>query len=162
MRAILRGAAAVPGLYPLLAFLAGRRNAVRGWSMHPALSPGERVIFDRLAYARFRPRRGDIVLARHPSRPGITFVKRVAAIPGDMAVTGGAPFASMPQASGWGGKNPLHPEAPGIVAPGEYYLLGDNPGFSTDSRVLGPFRRRDILARAWIVYWPPERARVLK
>ena len=44
---------------------------------------GERVLFDRLAYVRGRPQRGDIVLAVHPSRPGIRMVKRVVARSGD-------------------------------------------------------------------------------
>src|SRR2546422_6901657 len=46
--------------------------------MLPALRPGERVLFDRLAYVIERPRRGDVVLARHPSRPGLQMIKRVA------------------------------------------------------------------------------------
>ena len=61
-----------------------------------------------------------------------------------------------------------HPARPGVrmikrVAElrgeGEYVLLGDNPDESTDSRTLGPFRRGDIVGRAWVVYWPPERFR---
>ncbi len=170
-RTILRAVSAIPGLYAVLAFITGRRAAVSGWSMHPALSPGERVIFDRLAYARSRPRAGDIVLARHPARPGITFVKRIAAVPSDPLPFGvsGEPIpnianetAPMPQPSGWGGINAPGSANPRSLLPGEYLLLGDNPDFSTDSRDLGPFRRRDILARAWIVYWPAERARVLE
>jgi len=95
--------------------------------MMPALSPGERVLFDRLAYVVDGPRVGDIVLARHPARPGLRMVKRIA-------------------------------EATGADA---YVLLGDNPDASTDSRTLGSFRRTDIVGRAWVVYWPPERFRVL-
>jgi hypothetical protein len=38
-----------------------------------------------------------------------------------------------------------------------YELLGDNPDASTDSRTLGAFRREDIKARAWVIYWPRER-----
>ncbi|HEV8574550.1 MAG TPA: nickel-type superoxide dismutase maturation protease, partial [Dehalococcoidia bacterium] len=119
----------VPGLYSLLAFVYAGRVVVRGRSMLPALRPDERVLFDRLAYALDRPRTGDIVLARHPGRPGVRMIKRVAERDG----VGGA----------------------------EYWLLGDNEGESTDSRTLGAFRRRDIVGRAWVVYWPPERFRVL-
>jgi hypothetical protein len=46
---------------------------------------------------------------------------------------------------------------PRQLAHGEYWLLGDNPDRSTDSRELGPFRRGDITARGWLVYWPPVR-----
>src|SRR2546425_10100330 len=78
VRSLVRLAVAALGLFPLLAFLAGRRVIVRGESMLPALRPGERVLFDRLAYVIERPRRGDVVLARHPSRPGLQMIKRVA------------------------------------------------------------------------------------
>jgi signal peptidase I len=39
----------------------------------------------------------------------------------------------------------------------EYWLLGENADESTDSRVLGTFQRQNIVARAWVVFWPPER-----
>jgi nickel-type superoxide dismutase maturation protease len=92
--------------------------------MSPTLAPGERVLFDRLAYQIGEPQIGDIVLARHPLKPGLRLTKRVAA-----------------------------------AGPEGYFLLGDNPEGSTDSRQMGPFRRDDILAKAWLVYWPPERFR---
>jgi signal peptidase I len=128
-RSLVRLAVAALGLFPLLAFLAGRRVIVRGESMLPALRPSERVLFDRLAYARNLPRGGEIVLARHPARPRVRLIKRVAEQEG--------------------------------LGPDEFWLIGDNAEGSTDSRTLGPFRREDILARAWVVYWPPERFRVL-
>ena len=117
----------VPGCYSVLAFLTARRVIVRGRSMEPALMPGERVLFDRLAYVRGEPQVGHIVLARHPARPGVRVIKRVAEV---------------------------DPE-------GGFVLLGDNAEESTDSRTLGPFRREDIVGRAWVVYWPADRFRVL-
>jgi len=96
--------------------------------MYPALRPGDRILFDRLAYKLGDPHPGDIVLARHALRPNVRFIKRIAAPP-----TGGSPAAN------------------------EYWLLGDNPDASTDCRTLGPFRREDILAKAWLIYWPRDR-----
>ncbi len=138
-RRVLSAASAVPGAYPLLACLTARRIVVRGESMWPTLSPGERVIFDRLAYVLRAPKAGDIVLARHPSRPGVRFIKRVAEEQG----VGEGRVSEATQPLGW-------------------TLLGDNPGASTDSRQLGPFRREDIMARAWLVYWPLERFRAIR
>lgn len=168
-RAILRMLFAVPGLYPLVAFLTGRRVAVRGRSMEPTLLPGERVIFDRLAYTVRHPRRGDVVLARHPARPGLTLIKRVAAVPGDRIPLSSSASASdrregmarMSRPPGWHGVDVPSQTDGRTLASGEYFLLGDNAAFSTDSRELGPVRRRDIRARAWLVYWPPERFRRL-
>ncbi len=140
LRLAIRLILAVPGLYALLVFLTARRVTVRGRSMEPALQAGERALFDRLAYITDRPQRGDVVLAEHPARPRLRLVKRVAAVPGEtFAVDGGER----------------------MLGRGEYALLGDAPEWSTDSRQLGPVRRRHILARAWLVYWPPERFRRL-
>jgi signal peptidase I len=96
--------------------------------MVPTLSPGERVLFDRIAYVLHDPRTGDVVLARHPARRGVRMIKRIAEIGGE----------------------------------DEYILLGDNADESTDSRALGPFRREDIVGRAWMVYWPVDRFRVIE
>ncbi len=91
-------------------------------------------------------------------------VKRVAAGPGDRVTVQGdewrveeAAGADVPAAEEGG--------VPGrIWALGEeeYFLVGDAPDLSTDARHFGPTSRRDILARAWVVYWPPRCMRVVK
>jgi len=40
------------------------------------------------------------------------------------------------------------------LEPGGAWLLGDNPGSSTDSRTFGPVARKDILGRVRWRYWP--------
>jgi type IV secretory pathway protease TraF len=52
---------------------------------------------------------------------------------------------------------------PGGTVPGhtlarnEYWVLGDAPDASTDSREFGPVKRSELLGRAWILYWPADR-----
>jgi signal peptidase I len=132
-RTILRAISYVPGLYVAVAFLVARRVTVRGRSMTPTLLSGERVLFDRLAYVRGRPKRGDIVLVRHPRRSGLLIIKRVTGLAGDDL------------------------NEHGVLGPGEYWLAGDNPAESTDSRSFGPVRGTQLLARAWVRYRPAER-----
>ena len=43
----------------------------------------------------------------------------------------------------------------------EFFLLGDMPEFSTDSRSFGPVARSAIVGRAWLVYRPVSRWRRL-
>ena len=128
----------LPGVYQALAFLTARRAVVRGPSMQPTLAPEERVLFDRLAYRRGPPRRGDVVLASHPQRPGTRIIKRVAGAPGETVTAGGRTWT---------------------LSEGEWLLLGDAPEQSTDSRDFGPVGRESIQARAWFVYWPPGKVR---
>lgn len=156
LRALLR----LPGLYPLLAFLLARRVHVRGWSMYPALAPGEHVLFDRLAYRLERPRRGDVVLSSHPARARGRIVKRIVGLPGERIVYRDGRL--------WVNGEPVS-EAVEETTSGEwalgddqYLLLGDAPDLSTDGRHFGPVSRRAIQARAWLVYWPPGRMRAVQ
>ena len=156
----------LPGVYSLLAFLLGRRVVVRGWSMRPTLSPEERVLFDRLAYRWAKPGRGDVVLASHPNRPRLRIVKRVVGLPGDrVSVEGercwvnGMPYGETDDAG------PTRPPASArtwTLGDDEWLLLGDAPCASTDSRDFGPVSRDLIHARAWLVYWPVSRMRLVR
>jgi signal peptidase I len=160
LQAVLR----LPAVYHLLALLLARRVVVRGWSMYPTLAPGEYVLFDSLAYRLGTPHRGDIVLALHPTRPRHRIVKRVVAVPGDRVATSdgvcwvngvacddAASSGAMPD-----------PGDAGTLSHEEYFLLGDWPDASTDARHFGPVHRRALKARAWLVYWPVRRFRVVK
>ncbi len=147
----------------LLAFILGKRVVVQGWSMHPTLAPEERVLFDRLAYRRKTPRRGDIVLVRHPQRPEMLLIKRIAGVQGDTVA---------PSEAGWQINSSLLADssaetdalnqAERALATDEYFLLGDQPDHSTDSRHFGPVHRGHILGRARLVYWPPGRFREIR
>ncbi len=132
MRSLIR----LPVIYQLIAFLRAQRFVVRGESMMPTIFPGERVLVDTLAYRWEPPRCDDIVLARHPERPGLVMLKRIAAVPVDVVE----------------GRT---------LGEDDYWLLGDTPEFSTDSRELGPVRRGDVIGRAWWVYWPASAVRRL-
>ncbi len=106
---------------------------VKGPSMVPALLPGDWA----LAVEPGRLRRGDVVVVEHPERPGFEMVKRLTAAPGDLAPDGRT------------------------LAPDEWWVEGDSPGESTDSRSFGPVSRGAIKARVRLVYWPPDRRRIL-
>ena len=40
--------------------------------------------------------------------------------------------------------------------PDEYFVLGDNPAHSTDSRTFGPVSAERIIGRVWLRIWPPK------
>jgi len=52
-------------------------------SAAPSLLPGDRVLVNKTTYQRRFVRRGDEVVFRVPAEPGLTWVKRVIALPGD-------------------------------------------------------------------------------
>ena len=44
-----------------------------------------------------------------------------------------------------------------VVPPGDYYMMGDNRGFSDDSRFWGPVPQKWVIGEAFFTYWPPDR-----
>ena len=125
--------------YLAAAFFGARRVRVRGWSMAPTLLAGEYILCDAVAYRVRSPQRGDVVLVQHPSQD-LRIIKRIAALPGD----------------------PLPDDAGGATVPsGHYFVLGDALDQSTDSRHFGLLPGSAIVARAWLVYWPPQHFRRL-
>lgn len=49
---------------------------------------------------------------------------------------------------------------PVMIPPGHYFCLGDNRDRSSDSRFWGPLPDKYLKGRAWVIYWPLNRAGV--
>jgi Signal peptidase, peptidase S26 len=109
------------------------RVAVDGPSMEPTLLPGDLLV----ATASGRVRPGAVVVVEHPDRAGYEVVKRVAAIGGQFV-------------------NSVR------LGPDECWVLGDDPGWSTDSRSFGPVRIAAVAGVVRLRYWPPSRAGLIR
>jgi len=48
-----------------------------------------------------------------------------------------------------------------VLGPGEFWVEGDEPRASTDSRHFGPVSTSSLLGRVRAVYFPRERRRIL-
>ena len=146
-------------------FATSARVVVTGWSMYPTLVAGEYVLFNRLAYVRRSPIRGDVVLVRGLLEGKKAVIKRVVGIPGDtVQLNQGAVSVNgvlLEQASPPGATDA---EERGLWAleQDQWFLLGDAMDMSTDSRSYGPILGKAIKARAWLVYWPLSRWRSLE
>jgi signal peptidase I len=146
----------------LIAFgiqFAVQSRLVEGSSMEPTLHNGQRLLINRLSYASLsEPQRGDIVVFRAWDQQE-DFIKRVIGVPGDeieisdrtILVNGSKldePYLDQANSSGHIG--------PLVLPPDQYYVMGDNRGNSSDSRIHGPLSQDRILGKAWVSYWPPE------
>jgi type IV secretory pathway protease TraF len=100
--------------------------------MRPTLEPGDWALAVRVRSVR----RGHVVVVEHPERPGFELVKRVVHVAGDVAPDG-------------------------RLLTDEFWIEGDEPGGSTDSRRFGPVPIERVRARVRWVWWPPERVRSL-
>ena len=48
------------------------------------------------------------------------------------------------------------------VPAGQYFMMGDNRDHSCDSRYWGPVDEGFIKGKAWFIYWPPSRMKVVR
>ncbi len=131
---------------------------VDGHSMLPTLQDQQYILVNRAAYLFRPPERGDVIIFDYPVDPKQVYIKRIVGIPGDHvqvdqegAVTINGTRLHEPYVSQT--TNPYQPTDMKLEAD-EYFVLGDNRGDSSDSRVWGPVPRQNIVGEAWFVYWP--------
>ena len=106
------------------------RVEVAGVSMEPTLLPGDYLVATKAGV--IRP--GALVVVGRPGARNLEVVKRVVGVRGDR----------------FGAR---------LLELGEYWVVGDRPDRSTDSRTFGPVTKAEIKAVVRLRYWPPSRAR---
>jgi len=156
----------------------GESKRMSGASMRPALRGGDRVLVDTSAYHTGGPGRFDVVGLHAPDISGLS-IRRVVGLPGDRvqirAVDGQTQVLLQPAGRGgwfvvdahrridWGA-GPATCCAPdgtasagdqAAVPAGEYFVLGDNPATSKDSRTFGFVEHSAIVGRVSFRIWPP-------
>lgn len=156
-------------------------------SMAPTLEPGDFVLSWKSAYglrlpfgmepfAARSPRRGDVVVFRHPQDDSLSLIKRVVGLEGDriairdgilsinehpVTATGGTDIQPAAEVIGdtthWvrsrSGRDEADFFGPVVVPPGHVFVLGDNRGESEDSRFWGAVPLRQIEGRAFVVWF---------
>jgi signal peptidase I len=156
-------------------------------SMIPTLQVGQRVLVQRVSYHFTDPEVGDIVVFHPPKgadsetcgleplppreacpepvpEPSDTnFIKRVVATPGDtLKVVDGHAIVNgerVPDdfARPCGGGRGCNLPQEITIPPDHYFMMGDNRGFSDDSRFWGPVPSDWIIGKAFFTYWPLDR-----
>lgn len=136
---------------------------VSGASMSPTFETGQYLIVDQLTYRFEQPKRGDVVIFRYPNDPSKYFIKRIIGLPGEVVqlangkttildpLTNTTTMLDEPYLKR--DRTDDHLSAP--LASDEYFVMGDNRGASSDSRLWGPLPRADIVGRALVRLLPP-------
>lgn len=135
------------------------RIRVESISMQPTLYAGNFVLVNKLAYQLGKPSRGDIIVFRYPPDPTqVPYIKRVIGLPGDrVTITGGKVYINGAQliepylitTTNRGGE--------WTVPPNNLFVMGDNRNNSSDSRSWGFVPLQNVIGKAEVVYWPPQK-----
>jgi signal peptidase I len=132
-------------------------------SMEPTLKVHDRVLVNKLSYELHDVHRGDIIVSKAPPGSDVGYehlVKRVIGLPGEtVSASGGHVFINGKQLS-----EPYLPKGTYTsdfalvrIAPDHYWMMGDNRGDSSDSRVWGTIAKKAIVGRVFVRIWPLSR-----
>ena len=142
-------------------------HKIKGDSMRPNYPDGEYLLTDKVTYRFNEPQRGDVIVFKAPTNEGEEFIKRIIGLPGEsIKIVDGQVFIndqilnesyigqSIPTRGGMflsDGESVKVPDS-------EYFVLGDNRPYSSDSRTWGLVPKGKITGRAWLIYWPVSEA----
>jgi signal peptidase I len=152
-------------------------------SMRPTLLEGDLILVNKLIYgakipftewrlpALRAPRRGDVIVFIYPQDTKKDFIKRLVAHEGEaVEIKNGTiyingqplldPLFSQRyyyNRGDFGGENQKI-----IVPANSFFVMGDNSASSQDSRYWGFVPKNNILGKAILIYWPPQRIRMIK
>lgn len=137
---------------------------VSGSSMLPNFHDREYLIINKAVYLAGSPKRGDVIVLKYPKNTKEYFIKRVIGLPGDTIKIdkGSVYITNLENPNGHQLDEKYLPAglvtygSPEVVTlkSGEYYVLGDNRGASSDSRFWGILPEKDIVGKAFIRVLP--------
>ena len=127
---------------------------VSGASMEPNFATGNYLLIDEVTYRLRAPERGEVVVFKYPNDPSVYYIKRIIGLPGEHVVVKNGEVKII---------NTEHPDGmtmdevyldAGLRTLGnidytldsnDYFVMGDNRGFSYDSRSWGPLPKDNIV-----------------
>ncbi len=163
---------------------------VQGASMEPNFEDKEYLIINELGYKTtdvgfasggkeinfftvksFKEfQRGDVVVFRYPKNPSVYYIKRIIGLPGEkieikdkkvkiynsenpegFVLDEGKYLSASVETSG---------DQIVQLSDTEYFVLGDNRSYSSDSRSWGPVPEKDVVGKVFLRAWPFGKAKV--
>ena len=135
--------------------------SVQGSSMYPNLEDGDYLIVDEATYRLRDPQRGEVVIFKYPKDTSQLYIKRIVGLPGESVEIRDNEIIITNDS----GKQTLKEDYISLdnktlgsikvnLGEDEYFVLGDNRMFSSDSRRWGTLPRENIVGRAYFRAFP--------
>jgi signal peptidase I len=135
------------------------RIRVESISMQPTLHAGNFVLVNKIAYKLGYPERGDVIVFRYPPDPEqVPYIKRIIGLPGDRVrifdgkVSVNDQILVEPYIAAT-----THQGGEWTVPENALFVMGDNRNNSSDSRSWGMVPMENVIGKAEVVYWPPDK-----
>lgn len=145
---------------------------VNGQSMYPTFHNGEYILTNLIALKLSPLKRGDVIVFKAPPDAEKDYIKRVIGLPGDkISLQNGDVYIDgekldesaylPPDYKTYGGQ--FLKENQEITVPeNNYFVLGDNREYSSDSREWGFVTKDKLIGKSFIVYWPIQKFKVVQ
>ena len=137
---------------------------VRGASMEPNFHDGQYLIIDEISYDVRKPARGEVIVFHYPKDPSQFFIKRIIGLPNERVEIKEGRVTIFNNENQNGilldehyldpPNHATYPDRDVTLAPSEYFLMGDNRDFSSDSRFWGPMDKKFMVGRTLFRAWP--------
>lgn len=145
---------------------------VKGESMYPNFQDKEYVLTNLISLRFNNPKLGEVVVFKSPNDNEKDFIKRVIGAPGDtVMVKNGNVYLNgnildesaylKPDVRTTGGAF-LKEDSPVTVPEENYFVMGDNRMYSSDSREWGFVKKDLLIGRSFLVYWPINQMQLVK
>lgn len=137
---------------------------VSGSSMEPSFEDGNYLLVDELTYRFREPERGEVIVFESPTNGSAYYIKRIIGLPGEKLVIesgqvkvyddGGVKILEENYVASSGNSGRYETK----LGKDEYFMMGDNRGFSFDSRSWGPLEKSAIVGMVRFRLWPVNEA----
>ena len=156
-RGFLRDLVFFVGLFLFIYCFVMNVSVVRGKSMEPTFSDGDRLIVDKLSYRLGtidESNRFDVVVLKNPKDPSEDYIKRLIAFPGELVEMRDGILYVDGVRMDFDGIIRDRDDFRHRVRPGHYFVLGDNRARSNDSRYFDGVPRDYIKGKIRVRFWP--------
>lgn len=133
---------------------------VSGSSMEPSFYNGDYLLVDELTYRFRKPQRGEVVVFKNPLDDSSYYIKRIVGLPGEKVVLNqgkvtiekNGAVVDIKEAYTINDSGLKYQEF--VLDADDYFVLGDNRGFSYDSRSWGALPGDNIVGVVRLRLWP--------